>query len=62
LTDKLIEQVILQAPTVAALLYLLFRLDARMALLIQTICELADADREEKAKRRLEDLLPPKHE
>lgn len=60
MTDKLIEQLILQAPTVAALLYLLFRLDQRISALIDTIIRLADQDQEEKAKRRLEDLLPPR--
>lgn len=59
-SEKLIEQIILQAPTVAVLLYLLFRLDQRIAELIKVICELADRDQDEKAKRRLEDLLPPK--
>lgn len=59
-SEKLIEQIILQAPTVAVLLYLLFRLDQRIAELIKVICELADRDQDEKSKRRLEDLLPPK--
>jgi hypothetical protein len=59
-TEKLLEQLILQAPAVGVLLYLLFRLDQRIGELIRVICELADRDQDEKAKRRLEDLLPPK--
>lgn len=55
-SEKLIEQIILQAPTVAVLLYLLFRLDQRIAELIKVICELADRDQDEKATARLENL------
>ena len=47
--DDVISQVILQAPTIAALLYLLFRLDARLDELIKTICELATDDRNDRA-------------
>jgi hypothetical protein len=43
--EDVISQVIFQAPTIAALLYLLFRLDARLDELIKTICELATDDR-----------------
>ena len=52
--DDVISQVILQAPTIAALLYLLFRLDARLDELIKTICELATEvhdDRADAARR-----------
>jgi len=46
--EDVISQVILQAPTIAALLYLLFRLDARLDELIKTICELATDDRNDR--------------
>lgn len=60
MTEKLLEQLILQAPAVGVLLYLLFRLDQRIGELIRVIVGLAETDQEEKAKRRLENLLPPK--
>lgn len=53
--DELMSQVLLQAPTIAALLYLLFRLDARLDELIKTICELAtdrDDDRATESPRK----------
>jgi hypothetical protein len=59
MTDELISQIVIQMPTVGILLYLLFRLDQRIAELIKVICDLADDDRQLKVKRRLEDLLPP---
>ncbi|MFA5706781.1 MAG: hypothetical protein WDA41_10540 [Candidatus Neomarinimicrobiota bacterium] len=55
--EDVISQVILQAPTIAALLYLLFRLDARLDELIKTICELATEvhdDREAAFRRTLD--------
>lgn len=60
MTEKLIEQLILQAPAVGVLLYLLFRLDQRIGELIRVIVGLAETDQEEKANRRLDDLLPPR--
>lgn len=56
MSDELVSQIVLQAPTVAALLYLLFRLDNRLDELIKTICELAtdrDDDRATESPRKL---------
>lgn len=40
MTEKLLEQLFLQAPAVGVLLYLLFRLDQRIGELIRTIVAL----------------------
>lgn len=59
LPQTLVETVILQFPVVAILVWLLFRLDRRMADLIQVICEMAtdrmDAQFSERIDRYLKE-------
>jgi len=45
MTDELLRQIILQAPSVAVLVYLLVRLDMRLAEMTKTLCELMDRER-----------------
>ena len=42
--SELLKQIIIQAPTVGVLLYLLFRLDQRIAELITAIIDLSAVD------------------
>jgi hypothetical protein len=58
MTDQLISQIVIQMPTVGILLYLLFRLDQRIAELIKVICELADRNDDQLARERLAQLSP----
>lgn len=56
MTDKLIEQIILQAPTVAILLYILFRFEALINHLITVLIQLAQDEDERAANARLDAL------
>lgn len=48
MTDELVRQIVLQAPSVAILVYLLIRLDQRLAEMTKVLCDLIA---EEKPKR-----------
>lgn len=56
MTDELLRQVIIQAPAVAILLYLLIRLDQRVGELIKVICDLAERSDVFQATERLRNL------
>lgn len=45
MTDELIRQIVLQAPSVAILVYLLIRLDMRLAEMTKVICSLLEDER-----------------
>jgi hypothetical protein len=53
----LITQIVIQFPTVAILMYLLFRLDRRIADLIQVICEMATERMDEQFSERIDRYL-----
>lgn len=55
--SALVDQLILQFPVVAILLWLLFRLDRRMADLIEVICELALQQEDKAIKERVSRYL-----
>ena len=57
--DEFLQTIVYQAPVVAVLVYLLFRLDGRMGEMINLIIELAQENREREVTRRLSALGQP---
>lgn len=57
LPNTLIEQMVLQFPVVAILVWLLFRLDRRMSDLIAVICELATERLDQQFTERIDRYL-----
>jgi hypothetical protein len=55
--QQLLEQMILQFPIVAILVWLLFRLDRRMADLILVICEMATDRMDQQFSERIDRYL-----
>lgn len=55
--SALVDQLILQFPVVAILIWLLFRLDRRMADLIQVICEMATDSMDRQFSERIDRYL-----
>jgi hypothetical protein len=47
MTDELLKQLILQAPSVAILVYLLIKLDQRLAEMTKVLCDLLMRDQED---------------
>lgn len=46
MTDELLRQIILQAPSVAILVYLLIRLDQRLAEMTRVLCDMIQSEAE----------------
>lgn len=57
LPSEILVQLVVQFPVVAILMYLLFRLDRRMADLIGVICQLAGASLDQVTLERIDRYL-----